>query len=164
MFSSGTTGLPKCIVQSAGGVLLNQLKEHVLHCSLTPEDNLFYFTTCGWMMWNWLVAGLGAGACITLYDGNPMFPEPNVLWRWAEEAGVTVFGTSAKYLAALEQMDAVPNTAADTSKIRLILSTGSPLIDESFDYCYDKIRHPASEMSLASVSYTHLTLPTIYSV
>ena len=152
MFSSGTTGLPKCIVQSAGGVLLNQLKEHVLHCSLTPEDNLFYFTTCGWMMWNWLVAGLGAGACITLYDGNPMFPDPTVLWRWAEEAGVTVFGTSAKYLAALEQMDAVPNAAADTSKIRLILSTGSPLIDESFDYCYDKIRHPASEMSLASIS------------
>ena len=87
MFSSGTTGLPKCIVQSAGGVLLNQLKEHVLHCSLTPEDNLFYFTTCGWMMWNWLVAGLGAGACITLYDGNPMFPDPNVLVAMGRRSG-----------------------------------------------------------------------------
>ena len=152
MFSSGTTGLPKCIVQSAGGVLLNQLKEHVLHCSLTQEDNLFYFTTCGWMMWNWLVAGLGTGACITLYDGNPMFPDPNALWRLAEEAGITVFGTSAKYLAALEQMDAVPNTAANTSKVRLILSTGSPLIDESFDYCYRSIREPESDMSLASIS------------
>jgi acetoacetyl-CoA synthetase len=149
MFSSGTTGPPKCIVQSAGGVLINQLKEHVLHVDLTPDDVLFYFTTCGWMMWNWLAAGLGTGAAIVLYDGSPLYRGPDALWRLAEADGVTVFGTSASYIAALEKVRATPGSDFDLSRLRTILSTGSPLTDRSFDYVYRRIK---ADLCLASIS------------
>jgi acetoacetyl-CoA synthetase len=149
MYSSGTTGLPKCIVQPAGGVLLNQLKEHVLHVDVTRDDVLFYFTTCGWMMWNWLVAALGTGAAIVLYDGSPLHPNPESLWRMAEEDGITVFGTSASYLAALEKVGRKPGERFDLSRLRAVLSTGSPLSDRSFEYVYRDIK---SDLCLASIS------------
>jgi acetoacetyl-CoA synthetase len=148
MYSSGTTGLPKCIVQSAGGVLINQLKEHLLHVDLTPDDVLFYFTTCGWMMWNWLVAALGTGAAIVLYDGSPFHPNPEALWRMAEADELNVFGTSASYLAALEKVGARPRHY-DLSRLRLILSTGSPLSERSFEYVYRDIK---PDLCLASIS------------
>ncbi|MHC4082802.1 MAG: acetoacetate--CoA ligase [Planctomycetota bacterium] len=149
MYSSGTTGLPKCIVQPAGGVLINQLKEHVLHVDVTRDDVLFYFTTCGWMMWNWLVAALGTGAAIVLYDGSPFHPNPDSLWRLAEDAGITVFGTSASYLAALEKVGRKPGRRFDLSRLRAVLSTGSPLSDRSFEYVYRDIK---PELCLASIS------------
>jgi acetoacetyl-CoA synthetase len=148
MYSSGTTGLPKCIVQSAGGVLINQLKEHVLHVDMTLQDVIFYFTTCGWMMWNWLVAALGTGAAIVLYDGSPFHPDPEAMWRLAEAEGITVFGTSASYLAALEKAGVEPRRH-DLSRLRAVLSTGSPLNDRSFDYVYRDIK---SKLCLASIS------------
>ena len=149
MFSSGTTGPPKCIVQPAGGVLINQLKEHVLHVDVTRDDVLFYFTTCGWMMWNWLVTSLGTGAAIVLYDGSPFHPNPDSLWRLAEDEGISVFGTSASYLAALEKVGRKPGQRFDLSRLRAILSTGSPLSERSFEYVYRDIK---SELSLASIS------------
>ncbi len=149
MYSSGTTGPPKCIVQSAGGVLLNQLKEHVLHVDLSPRDRIFYFTTCGWMMWNWLVAALGVGATIVLYDGSPFHPGPRALWTLAEEEAVSVFGTSASYLAALEKANARPREVFGLSSLRTILSTGSPLSDRSFDFVYRDIK---ADVQLASIS------------
>jgi acetoacetyl-CoA synthetase len=149
MYSSGTTGPPKCIVQPAGGVLINQLKEHVLHVDVTRDDVLFYFTTCGWMMWNWLVAALGTGAAIVLYDGSPFHPNPESLWRLAEDDGITVFGTSASYLAALEKVGRKPGQRFDLSRLRAILSTGSPLSDRSFEYVYRDIK---PDLSLASIS------------
>jgi acetoacetyl-CoA synthetase len=149
MYSSGTTGLPKCIVQPAGGILLNQLKEHVLHVDLRREDAIFYFTTCGWMMWNWLVAALGTGATILLWDGSPFHPDPLCLWRLAAEEGVSVFGTSASYLAALEKSGARPGRDLTLPRLRSVLSTGSPLSDESFDYVYRDI---APDVLLGSIS------------
>ncbi len=149
MYSSGTTGLPKCIVQPAGGVLINQLKEHVLHVDVTRDDVLFYFTTCGWMMWNWLVAALGTGATIVLYDGSPFHPNPESLWQLAEDDGITVFGTSASYLAALEKVGRKPGQRFDLSRLRAVLSTGSPLSDRSFEYVYRDIK---SRLSVASIS------------
>jgi acetoacetyl-CoA synthetase len=149
MYSSGTTGPPKCIVQSAGGVLLNQLKEHALHVDLKPDDVLFYFTTCGWMMWNWLAGALGTGAAIVLYDGSPLHRGPNTLWHLAESDGVTVFGTSASYIAALDKVRATPGADFDLSRLRAILSTGSPLSDRSFDYVYRAIK---DDLCLASIS------------
>ncbi len=149
MYSSGTTGKPKCMVQSHGGILLHQLKELVLHCDLKREDTLFYYTTCGWMMWNWLVCGLGVGATILLYDGSPFYPDPLGLWRLAEAEKMTVFGTSARYITALAQADARPGSDCDLSSLRAILSTGSPLPEEGFEYAYREIKQ---DMQLASIS------------
>jgi len=149
MYSSGTTGKPKCMVQSAGGILINQLKEHVLHTDLKREDNLFYFTTCGWMMWNWLVCSLGVGATAVLFDGSPFHPDPEVLWDLAEKERVTVFGTSARYITALEQADAKPGSRFDLADLRAVLSTGSPLPVEGFEYVYREIK---KDLQLASIS------------
>ncbi|WOF73220.1 acetoacetate--CoA ligase [Parvibaculaceae bacterium PLY_AMNH_Bact1] len=149
MFSSGTTGAPKCIVHSAGGTLLQQLKEHVLHCDLKEGDTLFYFTTCGWMMWNWLVAGLGVGATLALYDGSPFYPDGNVLFDYADDVGVNVFGTSAKFIDALNKEKLKPAETHELSDLRLILSTGSPLVDEGFEYVYRSIK---KDVQLSSIS------------
>jgi acetoacetyl-CoA synthetase len=149
MYSSGTTGLPKCMVHGAGGTLLQHLKEHVLHTDITPDDRVFYFTTCGWMMWNWLVSALATGAVIVLYDGAPMSPHSDILWEMAEKEKITVFGTSAKYLALLEKSGAEPGKSHDLNSLRAILSTGSPLAAHSFDYVYSKIKQ---DVHLASIS------------
>ena len=149
MYSSGTTGLPKCMVQSAGGILLNQLKEHMLHTDVKRSDRIFYFTTCGWMMWNWLVCALGTGASIVLFDGNPFYPHEGALWELAEEIGITVFGTSSGYLAALENAGVRPGKEYDLSNLRAILSTGSPLPEEGFQFVYREIKE---DLQLASIS------------
>ncbi|MFZ1984569.1 MAG: acetoacetate--CoA ligase [Desulfatitalea sp.] len=149
MYSSGTTGLPKCMVQSAGGVLLNQLKEMILHTDLRREDTIFYYTSCGWMMWNWLVSALGVGATVVLYDGNPFHPDAEALWHMAEEEGITVFGTSAGYIGALQNMGANIRERFALPKLRTILSTGSPLTEENFDYVYTAIK---ADVQLASIS------------
>jgi len=149
MFSSGTTGLPKCIVQSAGGVLMNQLKEQVLHVDLKPADHIFYFTTCGWMMWNWLVSALGVGTTVVLFDGSPFYPNPSALWQLAQDEKVSVFGTSAKYLAALEKEGVRPGREFDLSNLRAVLSTGSPLSEELFEFVYRDIK---DDLLLASIS------------
>ncbi len=149
MYSSGTTGLPKCMIQSAGGVLVHQLKELILHTDLKRADTIFYFTTCGWMMWNWLTASLGVGATLVLFDGNPFYPDPGALWRMAQDEKITVFGTSAGYLAALQNAGVKPGKEYDLSSLRAVLSTGSPLPDEGFEFVYDQIK---SDLQLASIS------------
>jgi len=149
MYSSGTTGLPKSIVHGAGGTLIQHLKELALHTDLKREDCIFYFTTCGWMMWNWLVSSLAVGATILLYDGSPSHPDMGVLMQIAAEEAVTVFGTSAKYIAALEKAGLAPSTRYDLSKLRTILSTGSPLSPESFDFVYGSIK---PDLCLSSIS------------
>ncbi|MGI9040590.1 MAG: acetoacetate--CoA ligase [Gemmatimonadales bacterium] len=148
MYSSGTTGLPKCMVHGAGGTLLQHLKELVLHTDLTREDRIFYFSTCGWMMWNWLVSSLAVGATVLLFDGAPLAP-PAILWDMAQEEGMTVFGTSAKYLAMAEKEGLEPGRTHDLSALRTILSTGSPLAGHSYDYAYGRIK---SDLHLASIS------------
>ena len=149
MYSSGTTGIPKCIVHGVGGTLLQHLKEHVFHQDIGSGDRLFYFTTCGWMMWNWLVSGLASGATIILYDGSPFFDDGRVLWKMAEDEKLTVFGTSAKYISALEKAGLRPKDEFKLPALRAILSTGSPLAPESFDYVYDAI---SADVQLASIS------------
>ena len=149
MYSSGTTGVPKCIVHGAGGTLLQHLKEHVLHTDLRREDVLFYFTTCGWMMWNWLVSGLAVGATVLLYDGSPFHPENDILWRIAEEEGISIFGTSAKYLSAAEKFGVKPRTKYPLARLRTITSTGSPLLPENSEYVYREIK---DDVCLCSIS------------
>jgi acetoacetyl-CoA synthetase len=149
LYSSGTTGLPKCLVHGAGGTLLQHWKELALHTDVRPGDVLFYFTTCGWMMWNWLVSGLAVGATLVLYDGAPLAPDPAQLWRMAEAERVTVFGTSAKYLAVLEKEGVRPGASFDLGALRTILSTGSPLAAHSFDFVYRDIK---ADVHLASIS------------
>jgi acetoacetyl-CoA synthetase len=149
LYSSGTTGVPKCIVHGAGGTLLQHQKEHLLHTDVKRTDRLFYFTTCGWMMWNWLISGLATGATLVLYDGSPSHPDAGVLWRMAQDEGVTIFGTSAKYISALEKSSFVPVKEVDLSALRTILSTGSPLLPDGFDYVYQSIK---ADVLLASIS------------
>jgi acetoacetyl-CoA synthetase len=149
LYSSGTTGKPKCITHKVGGVLLQHLKEHQLHADIKKGDRVFYFTTCGWMMWNWLVSVLASEATLLLYDGAPFYPDGNVLWDFADETGMTLFGTSAKYLDALSQQQYSPKKTHKLSALRTLCSTGSVLAPESFDYVYESIKQ---DINLASIS------------
>lgn len=149
LYTSGTTGVPKCMVHGAGGTLLQHLKELILHTDLKREDTIFYFTTCGWMMWNWLVSSLAVGATVVLFDGNPFHPDPGALFQLAEDVGITVFGTSAKYLSAIEKAGVTPREQYDVSALKAILSTGSPLSVESFQYVYRDIKE---DVMLSSIS------------
>ncbi len=149
MYSSGTTGVPKCIVHGAGGTLIQHLKELVLHTNLKRKDRIFYHTTCGWMMWNWLVSSLATGATILLYDGFPFRPKKGILFDYAEEEGMTIFGTSAKYLSLAEKTGLRPSKSHDLSSLKGMLSTGSPLSSESFDYVYKYIKN---DICLSSIS------------
>ncbi len=149
MYSSGTTGLPKCMVQSAGGILIHHLKELMLHTDLKREDTIFYFTTCGWMMWNWLVSSLGVGATIVLFDGNPFHPEPGALWKMAQDEKISIFGTSAGYLAALQNAGVKPGKEYDLGPLKSVLSTGSPLSAEGFEFVYEEIKE---DLQLSSIS------------
>ncbi len=149
MFSSGTSGLPKCIVHSAGGTVVQIVKEQMLHVDLQRGERLFYYTTCGWMMWNWLAVGLVPGACLVLYDGSPLYPDAGVLWRMAEKDGVAHFGTSAKYLALLEKQGYRPVEHHKLESLRQVLSTGSPLLPGSFDFVWRDVK---PGVHLASIS------------
>ena len=149
MYSSGTTGLPKSIVHGAGGTLIQHLKELRLHSNIYQDDTIFYFTTCGWMMWNWLVSNLAIGAAIVLYDGSPFQPNSNAMWDMVDELEITHFGTSAKYIEACRQKGLNPIKTHSLESMRTIFSTGSPLVEESFDYVYNHIK---KEIQLASIS------------
>jgi acetoacetyl-CoA synthetase len=149
LYSSGTTGVPKCIVHGAGGMLLKHLKEQRLHCDIRAGDRVFYFSTLGWMMWNWLVSALASEATLCLYDGSPFAPDNGVLFRYAEDEKINLFGTSAKYIDALKKSGLLPKDKFDLSSVRTIASTGSPLAPESFDFVYDSIK---ADAHLASIS------------
>ena len=149
LFSSGTTGVPKCIVHSAGGTLLMHLKEQRLHSDVKPGDRVFYFSTCGWMMWNWLMSALASEATLLLYDGSPFYPSGEILFDYADQEKMTLFGTSAKFIDAVAKSGLVPMESHDLSTVRLMTSTGSPLAPESFSFVYEKIKH---DIHLASIS------------
>ncbi|GGC94100.1 acetoacetyl-CoA synthetase [Halopseudomonas salina] len=149
LYSSGTTGVPKCIIHGAGGTLLQHSKELMLHGDLGPEDVLFYFTTCGWMMWNWLASGLVTGAELVLFDGNPGYPDMHRLWQLAEDYRVTHFGTSAKFLGGCRNAGLQPGRSFDLSPLRVLLSTGSPLLPEDYDWVYEAVK---KDMLLGSIS------------
>ncbi|GEC94077.1 acetoacetyl-coenzyme A synthetase [Zoogloea ramigera] len=149
MYSSGTTGVPKCIVHGAGGVLLQHIKEHRLHGDVKPGDKLFYFTTCGWMMWNWLVSGLASGATLLLYDGSPMIGDGAILFDYAQAEGMTHFGTSAKFIDGIAKVGLRPRATHDLSALRAMFSTGSPLVPEGFEYVYREIK---ADLCLSSIS------------
>jgi acetoacetyl-CoA synthetase len=149
MFSSGTTGVPKCIVHGHGGSLLQHLKEHRYHCDIKPGDRVFYFSTCGWMMWNWLVTALASEATLLLFDGSPVHPDPAALWDFAAREKATLFGTSAKYIDGIKKAGLRPKDTHDLAALRTITSTGSPLAPDSFDYVYDAIK---ADVHLASIA------------
>ncbi|MBZ4659822.1 MAG: acetoacetyl-CoA synthase, partial [Desulfacinum sp.] len=149
MYSSGTTGVPKCIVHGVVGTLIQHLKELRLHTDLKRDDTIFYFTTCGWMMWNWLVSSLALGARVLLYDGSPFYPDPGAMWQMAQDEKITIFGTSAKYLAAVEKAGVKPKETYDLTPLKAVLSTGSPLSIESFEYVYRDIKE---DLCLSSIS------------
>ncbi len=149
VFSSGTTGKPKCITHSIGGVLIQHAKEHLLHINLSEKQKMFYFTTCGWMMWNWLVGSLFCKSSIVLYEGSPFYPNPEHLWKIAEQTEVSIFGTSAKYIDALSKSNVVPKNHLTSSNLRTICSTGSPLSPDSYDYILNNIK---SDVQIASIS------------
>ncbi|MFH1242494.1 MAG: acetoacetate--CoA ligase [Pseudomonadota bacterium] len=149
MFTSGTTGLPKCMVQSAGGILVHHLKELMFHTDVKREDKIFYFTTCGWMMWNWLVSSLGLGASLILFDGNPFHPDPGALWKLAQDEKMTIFGTSAGYISAIMGEGVKPGRDYDLSSLKTLTSTGSPLSIEGFEFIYKEVKE---DIQLASIS------------
>jgi acetoacetyl-CoA synthetase len=149
MFTSGTTGLPKCMVQSAGGILVHHMKELMLHADLKRDDTIFYFTTCGWMMWNWLTSSLSVGATLVLFDGNPFHPNPAALWKMAQDEKITIFGTSAGYIAALQNAGVRPGKEYDLTPLKAVMSTGSPLSVEGFEYIYREVKE---DIQLASIS------------
>lgn len=149
MYSSGTTGMPKCIVHGAGGTLLQHYKEHALHTDLKRNDRITYFTTCGWMMWNWLVSTLQIGATILLYDGSPSYPDINILWEKIERENLTVFGTSPKFLTLSQKNNLIPQKEFDLSSLKTILSTGSPLSADNFNWVYKNVK---KDLQLSSIS------------
>ena len=149
LYSSGTTGVPKCIVHGAGGTLIQHLKEHQLHCDIEAGDRVFYFTTCGWMMWNWLISALASEATILLYDGSPFHPGPHTLFDFADATGMTLFGTSAKFIDAINKADLAPMASHRLETVRTMTSTGSPLAPESFEYVYSRVKR---DIHLASIS------------